>query len=167
MKVILNSFLILFYFKIIFIGQSIEKHAKDERDKYLQIYARTHERFVAFEKKQLGQMRRLLTILTVDQRKLLTNETPMDSSNPSIIDNSQLNESPKTINNDDDTKLHVARYHKSETDWDELLAQVCSSPMKEKDKCLSFFTMMIVRVPPSSLVSFSFLLLLLHKRKNK
>jgi len=79
-------------------------------------------------------MRRLLTILTADQRKLLTNETPIDSSNPSTIDNSQLNESPKTTNNDDDTKLHAARYHKSETDWEELLTQVCSSPMKGKDK---------------------------------
>jgi hypothetical protein len=38
------------------------------------------------------------------------------------------------MNNDDDTKLHVARYHKSETDWEELLTQVCSSsPMKEND----------------------------------
>jgi hypothetical protein len=111
-------------------------------------------------------MRRLLTILTFDQRKLLTGkkrihfnymidlcsysemlsskETPIDSSqtqNPSTIDDSQLKESSedtKTTNNDDDTKLHVARYHKSETDWDELLAQVCSSPMKEKDKCSSF-----------------------------
>jgi len=102
---------------------------------------------------------------------LSSKETSTDLSqtqNASTIDDSQLKESSedtKTTNNDDDTKLHVARYHKSETDWDELLAQVCSSPMKEKDKCLSFFTMMIVRVPPSSLVSFSFLLLLLHKRK--
>lgn len=55
-----------------FLGQSIERHARDERDKYLQIYARTHDRFVAFEKKQLLQMRRLLTILTSDQHKLLT-----------------------------------------------------------------------------------------------
>ena len=39
------------------------------------------------------------------------------------------------MNNDDDTKLYVARYHKRETDWEELLTQVCSSssPMKEKD----------------------------------
>jgi hypothetical protein len=76
-------------------------------------------------------MRRLLTILTSDQRKLLTNETQTDSSK---IDDSQLNESPKTTNTDDDTKLHVARYYKSETDWEELLTQVCSSPMKGKDK---------------------------------
>jgi hypothetical protein len=109
-------------------------------------------------------MRRLLTILTSDQRKLLTNETQTDSSK---IDDSQLNESPKTTNTDDDTKLHVARYYKSETDWEELLTQVCSSPMKGKDKkCSSFFTIMIVRVPPSSLVSF-FLLPLLHKTEKK
>jgi hypothetical protein len=58
--------------KFLVIGQSAEKHANDEREKYLQIYARTHDRFVAFERKQLHQMRRLLTILTSDQHKLLT-----------------------------------------------------------------------------------------------
>lgn len=55
----------------VYLGQSIEQHARDERAKYLQIYARTHERFVAFEKKQMEQMRRLFTVLTSDQRKAL------------------------------------------------------------------------------------------------
>ena len=59
-------------------------------------------------------------------------------------------------NNDDDTKLHVARYRKTESDWDELLAQVCSSPMKEKDSCSSLFAMMIVYVPPFMFLSFFF-----------
>jgi len=76
------------------------------------------------------------------------NEKPTDASqsehpvsSSSTVDDLQSKESlqnSKTINNDDDTKLHVARYHKTETDWEELLAQVCSSPMKEKDKCSSF-----------------------------
>jgi hypothetical protein len=145
-----NRKIIIVLFLNKFLGQSIEKHAKDERDKYVQIYARTHDRFVAFEKKQLDQMRRLLTILTSDQRKLLTGKIhyiifntsfffsyseivpPKENSNDSsTTDDSQLKESPKTTNNDDDTKLHSARYHKTETDWEELLAQVCSSPMKE------------------------------------
>jgi hypothetical protein len=47
----------------------------------------------------------------------------------------ESSEDPKTTNKDDDTKLHVARYRKTESDWEELLTQVCSSPMKEKDKC--------------------------------
>jgi hypothetical protein len=69
----------------------------------------------------------------------------------------QLKESSeecKTTNNYEDTKLHAVRCHKTETDWDELLTQVSSSPMKEKDKCSSFFTMMVVRVPPSLFLSF-------------
>jgi chromosome segregation ATPase len=119
-------------------SQSAEKHANDEREKYLQIYARTHERFVAFERKQLHQMRRLLTILTSDQRKLLT-ENATESSQ-TIID-SQLKESSedsKTTNNDDDTKLYVARYHKTETDWDDLLSQITQiMDLSQKfcDKC--------------------------------
>ena len=53
-------------------GQTAEKHANAEQEKYVQIYARTHDRFIAFERKQLQQMRRLLTILTFDQYKALT-----------------------------------------------------------------------------------------------
>jgi hypothetical protein len=89
-------------------------------------------------------------------------ENPNESSQTqlsSTIDESSVKESSqdlKTTNTDDDTKLHVARYHKTETAWDDLLTQVCSSPMKEKDKCSFLFTMMIVRVPPSSFLSSSF-----------
>ena len=51
--------------------QQAVKHANDERDKYLQIYAQTHERFVSFERKQLQQMRRLLLMLSFEQYKAL------------------------------------------------------------------------------------------------
>jgi hypothetical protein len=55
-----------------FLGQTTARHVQNERDKYLQIYARTHEHFVAFEKKQLEQMRHVLRILTYDQYKVVT-----------------------------------------------------------------------------------------------
>ena len=36
------------------------------------MYNRTNERFLAFERKQLDQMRRILSILTSDQQKFLS-----------------------------------------------------------------------------------------------
>ncbi|CAF3422514.1 unnamed protein product [Rotaria sp. Silwood1] len=116
-------------------SQAAEKHANNERDKYLQIYARTHDRFVAFEKKQLNQMRRLLTVLTSDQHKVLaeiigpkekstdSSQTQSSMTNMSTINESQSSKDSNTINDDDDTKLSAARYHKTDTDWDELLSQ--------------------------------------------
>lgn len=63
-------------------------------------------------------------------------------------------DSPINHTNDNDSKLHAARYNKNENDWDELLAQVCSSPIRRRRRqMLFFFTIMIVRVPPSSLLS--------------
>ncbi|CAF0784852.1 unnamed protein product [Adineta steineri] len=130
-----------------------QKYLNNERDKYIQIYGRTHEHFVAFEKKQLEQMRRLLTILTSDQHKLLTEiippkenatdslQTQQSTTNSSTVDDSQLEESSqdsKATNNDDDTKLHAARYHKTEADWNELLAQISQiMDLSQKfcDKC--------------------------------
>ncbi|CAF2654947.1 unnamed protein product [Rotaria sp. Silwood2] len=124
-------------------SQTTAKHATDERDKYLQIYARTHDRFVAFEKKQLYQMRRLLTVLTSDQHKVLTEnigskENSNDSSqiqssvtNLSASDDSQSSKDSKTINDDDDTKLDAARYHKTEADWNELLTQMSNNHGRE------------------------------------
>ncbi|CAF3416140.1 unnamed protein product [Rotaria socialis] len=132
-------------------SQAAGKHAYDERDKYLKIYARTHERFVAFEKKQLEQMRRLLTVLTIDQYKFVTEtigskERPTDSSqiqqqqsdtSSSIVDDSQskeISQETKTTNKDDDTKLSAARYHKTDSDWDELLTQI-TQIMDLSQKC--------------------------------
>jgi len=82
-------------------------------------------------------------------------ENATDSSETVVVDSQskESSENSKTTNKDDDTKLHVARYHKTETDWDELLSQVGSSPMRIKRQMLSFFTMMIVRVPPFFLLS--------------
>ncbi|CAF1049406.1 unnamed protein product [Rotaria sordida] len=131
-------------------SQITEQHAKNERDKYVQIYARTHDRFIAFEKKQLNQMRRLLTVLTSDQHKVLneifgSKENSNDSSQTqssvmksSIVDDSQSSKDSKTINDDDDTKLNTARYHKTDTDWDELLTQIThimDLSQKFCDKC--------------------------------
>ncbi|CAF1580496.1 unnamed protein product [Rotaria magnacalcarata] len=133
-------------------SQAAEKHAYDERDKYLKIYARTHERFIVFEKKQLEQMRRLLTVLTTDQYKFVTEiiglkERSTDSSqqqqqqqsdtSSSIVDDSQskeLSQDAKTTDKDDDTKLSAARYHKTESDWDELLTQI-TQIMELSQKC--------------------------------
>ncbi|CAF3525289.1 unnamed protein product [Rotaria sordida] len=131
-------------------SQITEQHAKNERDKYVQIYARTHDRFIAFEKKQLNQMRRLLTVLTSDQHKVLneifgSKENSNDSSQTQssvmkslIVDDSESSKDSKTINDDDDTKLNTARYHKTDTDWDELLTQIThimDLSQKFCDKC--------------------------------
>ncbi|CAF1050542.1 unnamed protein product [Rotaria sp. Silwood1] len=131
-------------------SQAAEKHANNERDKYLQIYARTHDRFVAFEKKQLNQMRRLLTVLTSDQHKVLaeiigpkekstdSSQTQSSMTNMSTINESQSSKDSNTINDDDDTKLSAARYHKTDTDWDELLSQITQiMDLSQKfcDKC--------------------------------
>ena len=68
-----GKFSLIFYFIYkYFLGQTTAKHVQNERDKYLQIYARIHEHFVAFEKKQLEQIRRVLSILTYDQYKVVT-----------------------------------------------------------------------------------------------
>jgi len=87
------------------------------------------------KKNQLDQMRRLLTILTSDQRKLLT-EVPPPKENLTI--DKESSDDSQTTNKDDDTKLHVARYHKTETDWDELLTQITQiMDLSQKfcDKC--------------------------------
>jgi len=64
--------LLFCFFKLfVFIGQFAVKHANEDRNKYVQIYAHTHDQFIAFEKKQLIQMRNLLSILTSDQHKIL------------------------------------------------------------------------------------------------
>ncbi|CAF1103911.1 unnamed protein product [Rotaria magnacalcarata] len=140
-------------------SQAAEKHAYDERDKYLKIYARTHERFIVFEKKQLEQMRRLLTVLTTDQYKFVTeiiglkersadssqqqqqqsdtSSSIVDDTSSSIVDDSQSKEfsqDAKTTDKDDDTKLSAARYHKTESDWDELLTQI-TQIMELSQKC--------------------------------
>ncbi|CAF0779713.1 unnamed protein product [Didymodactylos carnosus] len=52
-------------------SQITEKYAKDECAKYLQIYARNNERFITFERKQLAQMKTLLSILTPKQHNIL------------------------------------------------------------------------------------------------
>lgn len=64
----------------------------------------------------------------------------------------------------DNSRLQAARYHKKESDWDELLAQVGSSPMRRRIRQMFFFTIMIVRVPPSLHPYLFFLLVLTPKR---
>ncbi|CAF0928006.1 unnamed protein product [Adineta ricciae] len=112
-------------------SQTAEKHASDERDKYIQIYARTHDRFLAFEKKQLEQMRRLLTILTYDQLKVLTESCTSQSQQSD-------NSSSALATANDNAELDAARHHKTEADWDELLlqiSQVMDLSQKFCDKC--------------------------------
>ena len=78
---------------------------------------------------------------------------PKESSEDSSPTNS-------TDSADGDSQLQVARYHKKESDWDELLAQVGSSPMRRRTRQMLFFvifTIIIVRVPPSSPLSVFFL----------
>lgn len=58
--------------RLYFSGKSSEKHANEEREKYLHLYNRLNERFIAFERKQLDQMRRILNNLSSDQHHLLT-----------------------------------------------------------------------------------------------
>lgn len=59
-----------FFFYLYFVsGKSAEKHANEEREKYLQLYNSTNERFMAFERKQLEQMHRILNNLTTDENK--------------------------------------------------------------------------------------------------
>jgi len=111
--------------------QSIQ-HANDEREKYLQIYARTHERFITFQQKQLQQMRRLLMILSFEQYKALIGS---EQSSPSNESKNESEETVKTIdNNDDDSKLQAARYNKSESEWDQLLTKI-SEIMDLSKKC--------------------------------
>ncbi len=64
----------IFIVKVKFsLGKSAEKQANDEREKYLQMYNHTNERFLAFEHKQLDQIRRILNnILTSDQHETLS-----------------------------------------------------------------------------------------------
>ena len=56
-------------------SKSAEKRANDERDKYIQMYNRTSDRFLAFERKQLDQLRLILTMLTPDQQRFLSGKT--------------------------------------------------------------------------------------------
>ena len=72
-----------------------------------------------------------------------------DSSSTTITATSIDSQPSPTNNNDDDTKLHDARYHKTESDWDELLAQVCIFSNEKNIAVLLPFTIDIVRVPSS------------------
>ncbi|CAF0831112.1 unnamed protein product [Didymodactylos carnosus] len=144
-------------------SQTMEKRAKDECDKYLQIYARNNERFITFERKQLAQMKKILSILTPEQHKILTEiSLPADptqtkgasdlpkrraftspsmaftnaslsqsesSSSFQTASDSQANETSlaeRSVqeDNDNDAKLLAAGFHKSETDWEDLLYQM-------------------------------------------
>jgi hypothetical protein len=122
-------------------SKSAEKRANDEREKFSQMYHRTNERFLTFERKQLDQLRRILTILTPDQHKILEGknkfflfsffsfslESQNDYRRPrraftspstSILLPSSLNQSFE----DPDTTYD---HHKSDIDWNTLLSQVC------------------------------------------
>ncbi|CAF2660495.1 unnamed protein product [Rotaria sp. Silwood2] len=106
-------------------SKSAEKRAHDERDKYSHMYNRLNERFLAFEQKQLDQMRRILNILTSDQYKILyerhddyrRSQRAFTSPSTSILLPSSLNE---TLNDSDRT----IDYQKTESDWNTLLTQI-------------------------------------------
>ncbi|CAF4250094.1 unnamed protein product, partial [Rotaria magnacalcarata] len=60
------------------------------------------------------------------QQQSDTSSSIVDDTSSSIVDDSQSKEfsqDAKTTDKDDDTKLSAARYHKTESDWDELLTQ--------------------------------------------
>lgn len=64
-----KEYLYMIKLKLKFPGKSAEKLANDEREKYLQMYNRTNERFIAFEHKQLDQVHRILNNLATDENK--------------------------------------------------------------------------------------------------
>lgn len=86
---------------------------------------------------------------------------PAQSTDASPEDSSSVKESPpdtQRAGSGDDTKLHAARFHRTETEWDELLGQVCSSLERKKKINVrwSVLAMMIARVPPYLSLSSSF-----------
>lgn len=56
-------------FELSSLGQLAEKKAREERDHYLFMYHRTHQHFLAFEHKQLDQMRRIFDRLSADEQQ--------------------------------------------------------------------------------------------------
>ncbi|CAF0949556.1 unnamed protein product [Rotaria sordida] len=106
-------------------SKSAEKRANDERDKYLYMYNRLNERFLAFEQKQLDQMRRILNILTSDQNKILSDrqdtyrrsQRAFTSPTTSILLPSSLNEG---LSDSDGT----IDYQRTEADLNNLLTQI-------------------------------------------
>jgi hypothetical protein len=78
--------------------------------------------------------------VNVPVEQIIDSLSQKDQPTPSSVDdhssvNDQLTVN-NTTNNIDDTKLHAARYHKTENDWDELLRQV--GPFANKNRSCSF-----------------------------
>jgi len=98
------------------------------------MYNHTNERFLAFEHKQLDQMRRILiNILTRDQHKILCgknkifffsleNQDDSPRSERSFTNSSTSIVLPSSLDQSLDTAIDD---QKTEIDWNDVLAQVC------------------------------------------
>jgi hypothetical protein len=122
-------------------SKSAEKRANDERDKYIQMYNRTNERFLAFERKQLDQLRLILTMLTPDQHRFLSGKNKfllffisfsfsLDSQNDyrrprrAFTSPSTSMLLPSSLNQPVEDSNNTIDYHKTEEDWNSLVSQV-------------------------------------------
>ncbi|CAF0989982.1 unnamed protein product [Adineta steineri] len=107
-------------------SKSSEKRANDEYEKYYQIYNRTNERFVTFERKQLDQMHRILNKLTINQHRTfavnqdnyLRPRRAFTNPSTSILLPSLSNQDQEDINS---TKSDL---NKTENEWTALLTQI-------------------------------------------
>ncbi|CAF1525948.1 unnamed protein product [Adineta steineri] len=107
-------------------SKSSEKRANDEYEKYYQMYNRTNERFVTFQRKQLDQMHRILNKLTIDQHRTfavnqdnyLRPRRAFTNPSTSILLPSLSNQDQEDINS---TKSDL---NKTENEWTALLTQI-------------------------------------------
>jgi hypothetical protein len=101
------------------------------------MYNQTNERFLAFEHKQLDQIRRILSTLTSDQLEILSGKTKifsillflfffvlLESEDDSLRPERDFNNLPTPILVQSESN-QIPDDEKAETDWNELLEQVC------------------------------------------
>ncbi|CAF0897484.1 unnamed protein product [Adineta ricciae] len=106
-------------------SRTAEKRAINEREKYLQMYNRTNERFVQFERKQLDQMRRILSILTPNQHKTLAiNQDEYQRPRRAFTSPSTSILLPSTLDGSGDESNIRMHLTKTESEWNDLLAQI-------------------------------------------
>ncbi|UJR08807.1 hypothetical protein I4U23_013062 [Adineta vaga] len=106
-------------------SKSAEKRAIDEREKYLQMYNRLNERFLQFERKQLDQMRQILSILTSNQYKTLSiNQNDYQRPRRAFTSPSTSILLPSALDQCSNDSISNSHFNKTENEWNDLLTQI-------------------------------------------
>lgn len=107
------------------LGKLAEKHAKEECEKYFQLYNETKQSLLTFENQQLNQIRRILNTFTTDQPETLSSNTH-ETSIVVILHCSPLGTSENLSCTFESLSPTINDQDKTDLDWNDILAQVRS-----------------------------------------